>query len=173
MSPDAALEEGEPDQRVDELTVERSALFDKASTEHGLSADEQQRLHAIELELDECFTARRRQRAARDLHRFARDGVSRTRALSTDDSPGGQVPPRVRYLTRVGEEKPFAFAVNRRDFRLVSDKSLWAHESHNWLLAADSGSAFAHRTGDSYYSTDDGKALFTQTAVPAPAEQVR
>jgi hypothetical protein len=166
MSPETGAQV-DPEQRVNELTVERSALFEKASTDAGLSADEQQRLRAIEVALDECFLARRRQRAARDLHRFARDGISRTRGLSMTDSRGAPGPPMVRYLTRVGEQKPFAYAENRRDFHLVSDKTLWAHESHDWLLAADSGAALAHRTGDDYYSIDDGKPLFTQTAEPS------
>jgi hypothetical protein len=154
--------------RVSDLTVERSALFEKASTDEGLSADEQKRLQAIELALDECFSTRRRQRAARDLHRFAPEGLMGRWATGSSDNNGGKSPRMARYLTRIGEDTPFAYALNRRDFLLVSDQKLWAHESHDWLLAADSGAAFAHRTGDSFYSVDTGEALFTQTASPYP-----
>jgi hypothetical protein len=61
-------------QQLNRLATERGALFDKAAGRFGLSGVDQQRLHAIERELDECFLARRRQRAARDARRFERDG---------------------------------------------------------------------------------------------------
>jgi hypothetical protein len=166
MKGDAAREQMRLERRVKELTAERTALFEKASIGSGLSARDQQRLHAIERELDECFIARRRQRAARELHRFAPAGTSRRRTLTTTETRNAQTPRMVRYLTRVGEHAPFAYAVNRRDFLLVTDQTLWAHESQDWLLAADSGAALAHRTGDSYYSVDSGEPLFTQTALP-------
>lgn len=166
MKADAAREQVTLERRVKELTVERSALFEKASIGSGLSSQDQQRLHAIERELDECFVARRRQRAARELHRFAPDGIARRSAVTATDNGRALTPRMVRYLTRVGEHAPFAYAVNRRDFLLVSDQTLWAHESQDWLLAADSGAALAHRTGDSYYSVDNGEPLFTQMAVP-------
>ena len=71
--------------------------------------------------------------------------------------------PALRYLTRVGEHEPFAYASNRRDFHVLSDHTIWAHESHDWLLAARSGAALAHRTGDCYYDVDTGEPLFTQS----------
>ena len=61
-------------QQLNRLATERGALFDKAAGRFGLSDADQQRLHAIERELDECFLVRRRQRAARDARRFERDG---------------------------------------------------------------------------------------------------
>jgi hypothetical protein len=166
MKGDAARDEVRLELRVKELTVERSALFEKASIGSGLSTRDQQRLHSIERELDEFFVTRRRQRAARELHRFAPDGIARRRAVRADETPSAKAPRMVRYLTRVGEHAPFAYAVNRRDFLLVSDQTLWAHESQDWLVAADSGAALAHRTGDSYYSVDNGEPLFKQTALP-------
>jgi anti-anti-sigma factor len=66
----------------------------------------------------------------------------------------------MRYLFRADEDEPFAYAPGRRDFYLVSDDSLWAHESHDWLLAAGSGAVIAHRTNDSYFGVDDGERLY-------------
>ncbi|HTL85488.1 MAG TPA: hypothetical protein VL856_09910 [Acidimicrobiia bacterium] len=59
--------------RVARLATERGALFDKAGSNFGLSAVEQERLAAIERELDECFLVRRRLRAERDSQRFDRE----------------------------------------------------------------------------------------------------
>lgn len=61
------------ERQVARLANERGALFDKAGARFGLSAVDQQRLTAIERELDECFLARRRLRADRDAQRFDRD----------------------------------------------------------------------------------------------------
>ncbi len=58
------------ERQVNRLVAERGALFDKAGTNFGLSNTEQERLAAVERELDECFLARRRQRADRDATRF-------------------------------------------------------------------------------------------------------
>ncbi len=58
------------ERRVSRLAAERTALFGRAATHPGLSAVEQQRLSMIERELDDCFLARRRQRAERDANRF-------------------------------------------------------------------------------------------------------
>jgi hypothetical protein len=55
------------------LAAERGSLFEKAGSNFGLSASDQQRLTTIERELDECFLARRRNRAATDARRFDRD----------------------------------------------------------------------------------------------------
>src|SRR3954471_12371829 len=68
------------ERRVNRLATERGALFDKSGASFGLSGTDQQRLNAIERELDECFLLRRQQRAARDARRFARDGLP-TRTL--------------------------------------------------------------------------------------------
>ena len=42
----------------------------------------------------------------------------------------------MRYLCRVDDRSLHAYASTRRDFHLASDDTLWAHESHGWLLAA-------------------------------------
>jgi hypothetical protein len=55
------------------LAEERGALFDKAGSNFGLSIGDQARLKSIERELDECFLARRRQRAKQDARRFEAD----------------------------------------------------------------------------------------------------
>jgi anti-anti-sigma regulatory factor len=78
----------------------------------------------------------------------------------------------LRYLTRVGEEQPFAYAANRRDFYLVCDDSLWAHESHDWLLEAHSGAALAHRTRGAYYDLENGQVVFVETAAPTTTDVV-
>lgn len=78
--------------------------------------------------------------------------------------PAQTTPPddKARYLFRSGADEPFARTRGRRDFYLLSDGSLWAHESHDWLLAAGSGSVLAHRTGRSYYSVSGGECLFSE-----------
>jgi hypothetical protein len=67
---DHSGEAGNLDRRVSRLASERGALFDKAGADIGLSTVEQQRLGTIERELDECFLARRRQRAEVNARRF-------------------------------------------------------------------------------------------------------
>jgi hypothetical protein len=64
---------GELNRRMARLAEERSALFDKAGSNSGLSDGDRQRLGSIERELDECFLARRRHRAKHDAHRFDTD----------------------------------------------------------------------------------------------------
>src|ERR1700741_859629 len=54
--------ERELDRLTARLATERTALFEKAGATEGLSSSEQQRLELIELELDDCFLARRRER---------------------------------------------------------------------------------------------------------------
>ena len=61
------------DGRMARLAAERGVLFEKAGVRNGLSDAEQQRLKAVERELDECFLARRQQRALQDARRFDRD----------------------------------------------------------------------------------------------------
>ncbi len=69
----------------------------------------------------------------------------------------------MRYLY-TADDKLFAYAPGRRDFFLSGDDQLWAHESHGWLIAAKSGEALAHRTGDVYYGAVDGKRLYRLSA---------
>jgi hypothetical protein len=61
------------ERQVARLVAERASLFTKAGASFGLSTEDQQRLGAIEREIDQCFTARRQQRAAVDARRFDRD----------------------------------------------------------------------------------------------------
>jgi hypothetical protein len=76
----------------------------------------------------------------------------------------------LRYLLRVADDRPFAYAATRRDFFLVSDDSLWAHESHSWLLSAASSATLARRIGGTYYDSETGEPLFYEaTDAPAPA----
>jgi hypothetical protein len=82
-APDAASLE----RQVNVLATERGALFDKAGASFGLSGADQQRLGAIEHELDECFLARRRLRAARDARRFDRDGPLLPRPVRRSPTP--------------------------------------------------------------------------------------
>jgi tRNA 2-selenouridine synthase SelU len=61
------------DRRMARLAVERGTLFDKAGASFGLTAKDQERLKAIEQELDACFLERRQQRALTDARRFDRE----------------------------------------------------------------------------------------------------
>ena len=79
----------------------------------------------------------------------------------------------MRYLFRPGEDTPFAYTRGRRDFFLVSDDTLWAHESHDWLVAAQTGSLLAHRTGDRYYNAVDGHCLYRITSDPFPQPELQ
>ena len=63
----------------------------------------------------------------------------------------------MRYLYTADGDELFAYAPGRRDFFRASDDTLWAHESHDWLVAAVSGEALAHRTGDVYYGAANGE----------------
>ena len=71
-----------------------------------------------------------------------------------------------RYLCRVDDRTVHAYASTRRDFRLASDDTLWAHESHGWLLAATSGTRFAHRVGTIYYDADTETPVYFETDEP-------
>ena len=71
----------------------------------------------------------------------------------------------MRYLyTADDDNELFAYAPGRRDFFRAGDDRLWAHESHGWLIAAESGETLAHRTGDVYYSAVDGQRLYRLSA---------
>jgi hypothetical protein len=77
----------------------------------------------------------------------------------------------MRFLYTTADDKLFAYAPGRRDFFRAGDDRLWAHESHDWLVAAESGQTLAHRTGDVYYSAVDGERLYRVSTEPAPALQ--
>jgi hypothetical protein len=75
----------------------------------------------------------------------------------------------MRYLYTADDDNTlFAYAPGRRDFFRAGDDRLWAHESHGWLIAAESGESLAHRTGDVFYSAVDGKRLYRLSAERAP-----
>jgi hypothetical protein len=68
----------------------------------------------------------------------------------------------MRYLYMADGDELFAYAPGRRDFFRASDDTLWAHESHDWLVAASSGELLAHRTGNVYYGVLDGERLYRE-----------
>jgi hypothetical protein len=72
----------------------------------------------------------------------------------------------MRYLCRVDDRTLHAYARTRRDFFLASDDTLWAHESHDWLLAAASGSRLAHRIGKVFYDVQTETALYYEASEP-------
>ena len=80
----------------------------------------------------------------------------------------------MRYLYTADENTLVAYAPGRRDFFRAGDDRLWAHESHGWLIAAESGESLAHRTGDVFYGAVDGKRLYRLSAerVPEPESDV-
>jgi hypothetical protein len=82
-----------------------------------------------------------------------------TRTVATTTVAAGRRR-RVRYLYRVADDQPFAYAPARRDFFLVSDDQLWAHESHAWLLSAATSAALARRIGGTYYDSETGEPLY-------------
>src|SRR5437588_12403607 len=79
----------------------------------------------------------------------------------------------MRYLYTVDDDQLFAYAPGRRDFFRAGDDGLLAHESHGWLVAAESGETLAHRTGDVYYGAVDGERLYRVTADPVRSEERR
>lgn len=84
----------------------------------------------------------------------------------------------MRYLYTADADEVFAYAPGRRDFFRASDDSLWAHESHDWLVAAQSGELLAHRTGDVYYGALHGERLYRVARddlaqTPPPVEAAR
>ena len=66
---------------LSKLADERAALFAQAGQPAGLTKAEHARLGAIEREMDECFNAVRRARAARDARRFTLEGPLRGRGI--------------------------------------------------------------------------------------------
>ncbi len=75
----------------------------------------------------------------------------------------------MRYLYSAVDDELVAHAPGRRDFFKEGEDRVWAHESHGWLIAAQSGETLAHRTGDVYYSEIDGARLYRVSAEPANA----
>jgi hypothetical protein len=76
----------------------------------------------------------------------------------------------MRYLYKADGEL-YAYAPGRRDFFRISDNSLWAHESHDWLVAAVSGELLAHRTSGVYYDVVDGEPLYYETLERVPGAE--
>ncbi len=74
----------------------------------------------------------------------------------------------MRYLYTADEDELYAYAPGRRDFFLASDDTLWAHESHEWLVAAATGELLAHRTGDVYYGAANGERLYREAPERLP-----
>jgi hypothetical protein len=73
----------------------------------------------------------------------------------------------MRYLYTTVDDQLFAHAPGRRDFFKEGDDRVWAHESHGYLIAAESGQTLAHRTGDVYYGAVDGERLYRVSTEPA------
>lgn len=80
----------------------------------------------------------------------------------------------MRYLYKVDGDQLFAYAPGRRDFFTSGDDRLWAHESHGWLIAAESGQTLAHLTGGVYYGAVDGERLYRVSTErePQPSDGV-
>ncbi len=76
----------------------------------------------------------------------------------------------MRYLYTTADDRLFAHAPGRRDFFKEGDDQVWAHESHGYLIAAQSGQTLAHRTGDVYYGAVDGERLYRVSTEPASTE---
>ena len=75
----------------------------------------------------------------------------------------------MRYLYGSADDQLVAYAPGRHDFFGAADDALWAHNSHDWLIAAASGKALAHRTKGIYYSVTTGEALYYEGPDRAPA----
>ena len=80
-------QETDLDRRMNKLAVERGALFEKAGASFGLSPADHERLKAVERELDECFLARRQQRAVTDARRFELDSPYGRRRVPPRSTP--------------------------------------------------------------------------------------
>jgi hypothetical protein len=91
-----------------------------------------------------------------------------TLATACDSREKGSGRRQMRYLYTADDDQLFAYAPGRRDFFRAGDDLLWAHESHGWLVAAESGETLAHRTGDVYYGAVDGRRLYRVTADRMP-----
>lgn len=78
----------------------------------------------------------------------------------------------MRYLYRSDDNEEFAYAKNRRDFFRTADDTLWAHESHDWLVAAKTGVLLAHRTGNVYYDALTEAPLYYEKAPATMAKDI-
>jgi hypothetical protein len=76
----------------------------------------------------------------------------------------------MRYLYGSADDQLVAYAPGRRDFYRADDDVLWAHKSHDWLIAAASGKPIAHCTKGIYYSAETGEALYYEGPGPSPTE---
>jgi hypothetical protein len=65
-----------------------------------------------------------------------------------------------RTLCRFAVDDTFAYATQGHDFYRAADDELWAHESDGYLLAAHSGTPFAHRRGRVYYEVESEEPLY-------------
>src|SRR5205807_7405501 len=54
-------------QRIGQLVDEEHALYERGEAEHGLSADEDARLHGLEVALDQCWDLLQQRRARREF----------------------------------------------------------------------------------------------------------
>jgi hypothetical protein len=70
----------------------------------------------------------------------------------------------MRYLLSADDGVLCAYAPGRRDFFRASDDTLWAHESHDWLIETGTGKVLAHRTADTYYGVESGERLYREVA---------
>lgn len=76
--------------QAESLANERMTLFARANANSGLAPADHARLKAIEQELDDCFNALRRQRAAADVRRFDREDRRMRTAFPIRRRPDGE-----------------------------------------------------------------------------------
>jgi anti-anti-sigma regulatory factor len=88
------------------------------------------------------------------------DAVSKLHIVR--DPVTGNFPAEPRYLFRIGETTPFAYASSRHDFTRFGEEHVWAHQSHDWLIEAGSGTVLAHRTRTTYFSAETGARLYSE-----------
>ena len=67
-----------------------------------------------------------------------------------------------RFLDRVEDGEPFAYATHGHDFYRVSDNVLWARESGAMLLSARSGLALARRVGSVFHDIESLLPIYQQ-----------
>jgi hypothetical protein len=72
------------------LANERTALFALAGVSTGLSKEQHSKLALVERQIDECFLQIRRQRAAKEAHRFTNEGLVVRPAISPRRDPGAR-----------------------------------------------------------------------------------
>ncbi len=84
--------------------------------------------------------------------------------VQVDDAHSEQGPDGVRYLCRIEDDEPFAYARRGHDFFRVRDHMLWAHESEDFLLSARSGRPLARGAGGVFYDAENGLPLYYERA---------